>query len=295
MGEISQTLTVISLLIYVMNIVLFSYHFFIDKDLMLRADKARRALTYAVFALLLLGIFGYIYAFIRAYDNLSIGVSLLVLSVFLTLLLQWVISQVFSVEDNAKQIAMLLLSYADTEEFNIGQNAILVHDLTDLLYYPLPFFERLPLIRNNLEYAALFMDIGKRDVPPTLLNKGGKLADEELARVRRHAERSVDVLSRIPAFSVISDAIKYHHERYDGNGQFGIAGKDIPLAARLIAVADTFVAITTARSYRATLSYDEAIMELRQVRGTQLDPELVDLFCEIPKEKVEACLGRSAK
>ena len=84
--------------------------------------------------------------------------------------------------------------------------------------------------------------------------------------------------------------MEYHHERIDGKGYYGLSADEIPYAAKIIAVADTYCAITMRRSYKPPRSYEEAVEVMKEVAGTQLDPEIVEVFCTIPKETLLACV-----
>jgi HD-GYP domain-containing protein (c-di-GMP phosphodiesterase class II) len=93
---------------------------------------------------------------------------------------------------------------------------------------------------------------------------------------------SVDILKHIPSFSGLLPNIVHHHERFDGTGYpDGIRGEDIPLESRILSIADSYDAMTSARPYKATLTAEEAISEIKKCAGTQFDPKLVKVFCEI--------------
>jgi HD-GYP domain-containing protein (c-di-GMP phosphodiesterase class II) len=133
--------------------------------------------------------------------------------------------------------------------------------------------------REVLHIAAHLHDIGKVGVPDFILNKVGPLTDDEYRQMQMHSEIGYRIVKRLPLLDDISHYIQYHHERWDGRGYpCGLSGKDIPLGARIIAVADTFDAITTSRPYRDAASLDNAFDEIRSVRGTQLCPEVCDAF-----------------
>ena len=100
---------------------------------------------------------------------------------------------------------------------------------------------------------------------------------------------STDILSSVSSFKTIENWVLYHHERIDGRGYYGIPGETIPFAAKMIAVADTYSAITMRRSYKDSKSHEQAVAVLQEVKGKQLDSELVDIFCTIDPEKLSAC------
>ena len=169
---------------------------------------------------------------------------------------------------------------------NLDGHSLHVRDLTMLLYDSLPLRYHLKLNSRNLEIAALLLDLGKLGIPRSIISKSGKLEPEEWDFVRRHPEIAVKILQPIRSFDTVSLWIKYHHERVDGSGYYHLRNDQIPLASRLIAVADTYSAITMERSYKANMSHQDAIAELRQAAGSQLDREIVDIFCHIPYKKI---------
>ncbi|MGN0373168.1 MAG: HD domain-containing phosphohydrolase [Enterocloster sp.] len=136
--------------------------------------------------------------------------------------------------------------------------------------------------REILKEAALLHDIGKIGIPENILNKEGKLNDEEYELMKRHVEASVEIIRHLPSMDYVIPAVIGHHERYDGKGYpRRIAGKDIPLAARILCIADSFDAIVSKRSYKPEMSVEFAISELEKGAGGQFDPELVPVFIEL--------------
>lgn len=138
-----------------------------------------------------------------------------------------------------------------------------------------------PMEALEIGLAAQVHDIGMASVPERVLMKNGALNDVERALVRRHVDAGADMVSgdSHPRMLMARDIIRYHHARWDGEGYpQKVAGKSIPLAARMCAVADTYDSLVTDRPYRPARSMDEAMRELRQAAGSQLDPELVACF-----------------
>jgi HD-GYP domain-containing protein (c-di-GMP phosphodiesterase class II) len=134
---------------------------------------------------------------------------------------------------------------------------------------------------RDARHAALLHDIGKVAVPSEILLKPGPLTDEEWVIMRSHAAIGGDLVARIDAFAHLAGAVRASHERWDGAGYpDGLAGEEIPVAARIIAVCDTYDAIVTDRPYRPARSPAEAHAELQRVAGTQLDPRVVDAVVE---------------
>ena len=130
--------------------------------------------------------------------------------------------------------------------------------------------------------AALLHDIGKFIFPDSILFADRKLTDEEWEIVKLHPEQGAKLVRRIEGYGPVADIIIGHHERVDGKGYpHGVAGEEIPLGSRIISVADTYDVMTSRDSYRRPVSSEAAIVELRRVAGSQLDPEVVEAFVEM--------------
>jgi len=132
---------------------------------------------------------------------------------------------------------------------------------------------------EDLRLAGLLHDLGKIGVPDNILNKAGRLSEEEFSAIKMHPALSMRIIEPMPHLGNIIPIIYSHHERYDGNGYMdGMAGDKIPLGARIIAVADSFEAMTSDRPYRKALSSEEATSELSRNSGSQFDHEVVKHF-----------------
>jgi len=135
--------------------------------------------------------------------------------------------------------------------------------------------------REVLHWASLFHDVGKISVPDAILNKPGTLTDEEFAVIKRHPVVGSEVLSHIEQLHEALPAIRHHHERIDGSGYpDGLKGDEVPLAARIIAVADVYDALTSTRSYRPAMPVSKALEIMRQEEGRHFDPRVLRLFLE---------------
>lgn len=136
--------------------------------------------------------------------------------------------------------------------------------------------------RDVVCFAALLHDVGKIGVSDGVLNKPGPLLPEERDLVRTHVRIGHDLLARVPSLTPVADVVLHHHEWYDGNGYpDGLSGEHIPVAARIVAVADAYCAMITRRSYSDALPEEAAIAELRRCAGSQFDPRVVDAFARI--------------
>lgn len=132
-----------------------------------------------------------------------------------------------------------------------------------------------------LRFAGLLHDVGTAGISEEILLKPSRLNDVEMAQVREHAHRGADLVEQIDFLNALAPVIMHHHERWDGTGYpMGLAGKDIPFLARVLAIADAFDAMTSASPYRQRLSFAAAREELLQAAGTQFDPALVTVFIE---------------
>lgn len=134
---------------------------------------------------------------------------------------------------------------------------------------------------NQIRIAGLMHDIGKMGIDQNILNKPEALSDDEWKEMRRHPEIGYRILSSSNEFSEISEYVLKHHERWDGKGYpGGFKGEEISLQSRIIAVADSYDAMTSDRSYRKGLSVEDAIIEINRCSGTQFDPYVVKVFIE---------------
>ena len=134
---------------------------------------------------------------------------------------------------------------------------------------------------GTLRLAGLLHDVGKIGIPDQILRKPGKLTDGEYDIVKQHVALGDSILRDLPDLDAIRAGVRHHHERWDGRGYLhALAGDDIPLLARILAVADTFSAMTTSRPYRKALDLREARLRLEDAAGTQLDERLVAAFLD---------------
>lgn len=141
-------------------------------------------------------------------------------------------------------------------------------------------------VLDKLKLSAILHDIGKIGVDDAILRKAGPLNPEEFLQMKQHTRFGSDILQQVRSMAEIIPGVLYHHEKYDGSGYpEALKGEDIPILARIIAVADTYDAMTTDRPYRKGLSMETALEELRRGSGTQFDAIIVNAFIHGIKEK----------
>jgi len=132
---------------------------------------------------------------------------------------------------------------------------------------------------TNIKYAAGLHDIGKVAISRKILNKLGKLTDEEFTVMKRHSTIAIKILEKVDGLQDAAPLIKHHHERYDGRGYpDGLVGEDIPLGSRIISVAEAFDILTSDVPWRDAMDQESALQELDACAGTQFDPMVVKAF-----------------
>jgi HD-GYP domain-containing protein (c-di-GMP phosphodiesterase class II) len=158
--------------------------------------------------------------------------------------------------------------------------------------YSVRIGERMGLAGKELDYlryAALLHDVGKINIRDEILNKPGRLTDEEFQIMKKHPEYGAAIMMPVKAFQKIIPFMFYHHEKFCALGGYpvGLKGEEIPLEARMISVADSYDAMTSHRPYRRALGIDQAVTELLKNAGTQFDPRIVEVFTKLLEEDPE--------
>ena len=139
---------------------------------------------------------------------------------------------------------------------------------------------------TKISAAASLHDVGKIGITDDILNKKGKLTEEDWKIIKAHSKLGASIVGSVPALVPCIPAVLYHHEHYDGSGYpEGLKGNEIPLEARILAIADAFSAMTSVRPYRGALSLEQAIAELKRNSGTQFDPKLVEAFINLVRSE----------
>lgn len=155
----------------------------------------------------------------------------------------------------------------------------------NVAYYATSLGEALGMNQDTIEMlrqAALLHDVGKIGIPESILNKPGRLTEEEFGVVKGHVEASIGIIKHLPSLDYVIPAVTGHHERYDGGGYpRGIAGENIPLTARILCVADSFDAMVSKRCYKPGIPLKRVMEILREEAGKQFDPRLVEAFLSL--------------
>jgi len=191
---------------------------------------------------------------------------------------------------HAAEIILSLVAAVEAHERSTRGHAERVRVYTDLIAEQLNLH---PDDRDRLRWAALVHDVGKLEVPTSVLNKAGPLDPRELEIVRRHPEDGARLTKPLHDWlGEWATAIGEHHERFDGRGYpRGAQGGEISLGARIIAVADVYETMTAARPYHRPKSHAEARKELVRCSGTQFDPTIVGVFLQVPERRLQAARG----
>ena len=189
----------------------------------------------------------------------------------------------------ANETVMAIANAVDAKDVRTHQHSTRVAQYSMLIAEEMNCFkwwQRRKAI-SNLGKAAQMHDIGKIAIPDRVLNKVGRLDDEEYAMMKSHVTRGAEILKDFTLVDNVQEGTLYHHERYDGKGYpKGLKGEEIPLFARIISVADTFDAMTSNRVYRHHMDTDYVMNEMKRGRGTQFDPDALDAFLRLVDKKV---------
>ncbi len=214
------------------------------------------------------------------------GVAAMVLMVVVLVVFQYLLTQLLLSRERAERLAAMQIGVLTSmiETLALRDRMTARHSAAVARYAGAMAVELgWPEADQELVHTAgLLHDVGKFAFPDTILLASSRLTDAQREVVKRHPADGARIVRRIDGYAPVADVILSHHERWDGNGYpRGLAGEEIPKAARLISVADTYDVMTARDSYRKPVSSEEAIAELRRVAGTQLDPEIVEVFAAL--------------
>ena len=293
--QLIMSFIIIGAIIMVANIVWYVFFMKNMQDVLSRGRKTDN--YFLIFGLVLLVFFLLGYIFVSIYADPHIVTSLILLfgSIFVTVMLLITTRLLLTAKERSLQIAEMLIGVIDARDPNLDGHSNCVKDVAMLLYKRLPLPMRMTINSVSLEFAALMHDVGKLGIPESILNKPAKLDEKEWELMREHPRIGVKILKPIKTFDVISDWILYHHERADGNGYYKIPADQVPLASKIIAVADTYSAITMRRSYKPPRTHEDAIEIIKDIAGKQLDQYLVEVFLTIPKDELINCIPEKVK
>jgi putative nucleotidyltransferase with HDIG domain len=142
---------------------------------------------------------------------------------------------------------------------------------------------------ENVYWASILHDIGKIGISDRILRKKAALSEDDWVLIKMHPTIGSNIVNSIDALPSLAPTISAHQEKYDGTGYpKGLRGEDIPLGARILGIADAYQAMVEDRYYREARSHDEAVTELKKVRGTQFDPEVLDVFINVVNSEAVA-------
>ena len=279
----------------VANIVFYIIFTIKMKDVISGGVKRDNVMIAVGLILIVFFLIGYVYVSIFGETNLMTGLILFFGSLFVSVVIVLMRHLIQTSKDRSLEIAQILISVIDSRGPNLQGHSLHVKDLMTVFYKHLPRYLKADYNLVSLEYAALLHDIGKLGMPEEILNKEGHLNEEEEALMRTHPQVGVRMLRPIKSFDYISDWILYHHERIDGQGYFFKKAEAIPFPSKLLAIIDSYSAITMGRVYSSPRTYEEAIEIIKSESGSKFDPELVDIFVSIPKEEIIACNPKKNK
>ena len=189
-------------------------------------------------------------------------------------------------EDSKEQLEQAYLDMVQTLRYTVEAKDSYTRGHSDRVSeYSVLIGEKLGLPEEQiktLRIGGLFHDIGKIGIPYSILLKPSKLTDDEYSQIKNHPSIGAHILGSAVIFKDIIPIVKHHHERYDGNGYPSrLKGEEIPYIARIAAVADTFDAMTSRRSYRGPIDIEHVKEEIKRCEGTQFDPQIAEVFLDI--------------
>lgn len=195
-------------------------------------------------------------------------------------------------EDSKEQLEQAYLDMIQTLRYTVEAKDSYTRGHSDRVSeYSVLIGEKLGLPEDQiktLRIGGLFHDIGKIGIPDSILLKPAKLTDDEYSQIKNHPSIGAHILGSAVIFKDIIPIVKHHHERYDGNGYPSrLKGEEIPYIARIAAVADTFDAMTSRRSYRGPIDIEHVKEEIKRCEGTQFDPQIAEVFLDILNNNFE--------
>ena len=207
-------------------------------------------------------------------------------------LIGMVADQLYEKQKSNNLMISILSHIVEFRNGESGLHVLHIHAITELLLrHLIQMTDRYELSQEDISVitmASALHDVGKIGVPDAIINKPAHLTEEEFAVIRNHPVMGARILKNIRDFPKLITGARWHHERYDGKGYpDGIAGEEIPLEARIIAIADAYDAMSSRRSYRDVLSQSTVRSEIEKGKGTQFDPEMTEIALGMIDEDTE--------
>jgi len=256
-------------------------------DIIKKHNASYRYISHGTFIFALACTIEFICFFTIDFHVLGIYVSIGLIILFVTTVLQSLFDEIAKAEsrriEQAKRTIETMHTIANAidarDEYTGGHSVRVAEYARDLARAIQKKHHLTDADIDRIYYISMMHDIGKIGIPDQILNKAGRLTEEEYSIMKSHTTIGADIFSRLNMVEGLQDGIRHHHERYDGTGYpDGLSGEEISLFARILCIADCYDAMTSNRVYRKRLSDETVLEELRKNAGTQFDPELVEAF-----------------
>jgi HD-GYP domain-containing protein (c-di-GMP phosphodiesterase class II) len=248
------------------------------------------SVAYLIFLALFLTCYSFIGTSIIFGVNLNeiniIGALLFCVSISIIMCTIVKIRLVNSIRNSHRQTIRSLINIVEARDKSLKGHSLHVRAIGLLILDSLPKHKSKKISRQKFEYACLIHDLGKLGIPESILNKPASLTENEWLIMKEHPEIAIHIIKNICGLNEIGKWILYHHERMDGKGYYGLSGDEIPLASKIMTIADTYSALVMDRLYRDAREHEDAINIMSENSGTQFDPEVLNAFLKIDKTKI---------
>ncbi|MCR5691469.1 MAG: HD-GYP domain-containing protein [Eubacterium sp.] len=275
---------ILGAILMAVNIVRYLKFIKTTQDVISSGSRRDRIWTYLALVLLLFFLLGYLFIAFFSQPDFIMSMVLFWGSVFVAIVLTLIFNLLDTAKTRSIDIAEVLIGVIDARDPNLKGHSRQVQEVTMMLFDAMPNAMKKDINAVSLQYASLMHDVGKLGIPEAILNKPAKLTPEEWVIMKKHPKLGVELLKSLNSFDEISDWILYHHERMDGKGYYGLSEEEIPFPSKIISVADTYSAITMRRSYKEARSHETAIEIIKDVAGSQLDAQVVEVLLSLPQE-----------